>query len=148
MKRSISASQTHWYSSTSRCKGTQSSHMLSQLLTVAPSSSPETYDAADLSPKGEVLSYGDMLEEASTPKHNSGFFEKAILKATTQTIGGSTTNEVKVIANGHCHLTDRCRRVKGVWFCFGGWVFTRFVCLSYTKRNHSGGSFSGYGKIG
>lgn len=36
-----------------------------------------------------------------------------------------------MIANGHCHITEDCRRVSGVWLCFGG-----------------GGSFSGYGKGG
>ena len=35
----------------------------------------------------------------------------------------------KVVANGHCHISGDCRRIEGVWLCFGG-----------------GGSYSGYGK--
>jgi hypothetical protein len=36
-----------------------------------------------------------------------------------------------VIVNGHCHISEDCRRIKGVWNCFGG-----------------GSAFSGYGKEG
>lgn len=83
---------------------------------------------------------------------NSGFFEQAILSQgeligspvdgapsppmmdefwegeSEQTHGRS---ETKVIVNGHCHISDDCRRVQGVWMCFGG-----------------GAAYSGYGKDG
>lgn len=36
-----------------------------------------------------------------------------------------------MIVNGHCHISEDCRRIKGVWNCFGG-----------------GSAFSGYGKEG
>ncbi|KAG9037463.1 hypothetical protein FRB95_005402 [Tulasnella sp. JGI-2019a] len=92
---------------------------------------PEAYLPADMTSKGEVLSYGQMLEGEGSPKKNSGFFQNGILKATSPGPNGGTTNEVKVLAHGHCHITDQCKRVNGVWICFGG-----------------GGSFSGYSKIG
>lgn len=58
-------------------------------------------------------------------------------------------SEVKIVANGvspafllcrkstdgdswqHCHISEDCRRVKGIWLCFGG-----------------GAAYSGYGKAG
>ncbi|KAF9234987.1 Metallo-dependent phosphatase-like protein [Melanogaster broomeanus] len=45
--------------------------------------------------------------------------------------GAGAIPEVKVVANGHCHITEDCKRVQDVWLCFGG-----------------GGSYSGYGKVG
>jgi hypothetical protein len=35
-------------------------------------------------------------------------------------INGGYAREVKVVANGHCHITENCKRVRGVWLCFGG----------------------------
>lgn len=89
------------------------------------------------------------LESAGNAKKSDGFFEKGILKALESEHITNTIQEVKVIGNGHCHgmssflssliladtrfheVTENCRRVKGVWLCFGG-----------------GGSYSGYGKLG
>jgi len=90
---------------------------------------PEAYNDPDPDTQ-EVsrFSVGQQLDGKGSPLHNSGFFEDAILNVKESTVGPT---EVKVIANGHCHVTDRCRRVHGVWMCFGG-----------------GGSYSGYGKIG
>jgi len=31
-----------------------------------------------------------------------------------------SAREAKVISNGHDHVTDKCRRIEGVWNCFGG----------------------------
>jgi len=90
---------------------------------------PESYSPADVSPSGEELVYGEKLEGSGSSSKNGGFFEKALLKGPEG--DNLAVHEVKVVANGHCHLTDTCRRVKGVWLCFGG-----------------GSSFSGYGKIG
>ncbi|KAG8888128.1 hypothetical protein FRB98_008320 [Tulasnella sp. 332] len=78
---------------------------------------PEAYSNADMTSKGEVLSYGQMLDGNGGPKKNSGFFQNGILKTTAD---GQTTSEVKVLAHGHCHITDECKRVNGVWICFGG----------------------------
>ncbi|KIM83051.1 hypothetical protein PILCRDRAFT_819843 [Piloderma croceum F 1598] len=72
------------------------------------------------------------LEPKGAAKKNEGFFEKALLAAMeSEHLAKGSAREVKVVGNGHCHLTENCRRVKGVWLCFGG-----------------GGSYSGYSKIG
>ncbi|KAJ7504439.1 Metallo-dependent phosphatase-like protein [Mycena galericulata] len=93
---------------------------------------PETYDTADSGNSGRLLDFGiSGLEQKGDAKNSDGFFTKGILSALESDHVTSTTQEVKVIGNGHCHLTENCRRVKGVWFCFGG-----------------GGSYSGYGKLG
>ncbi|KAI0774766.1 Metallo-dependent phosphatase [Trametes elegans] len=94
----------------------------------------ESYAAADVDPStGRILDVGiHDLETPGSSKRQDGFFEKGLLQAleSDHRAGGRAT-EVKVVANGHCHLTENCRRVKGVWLCFGG-----------------GGSYSGYGKVG
>ncbi|KAH7335387.1 Metallo-dependent phosphatase [Rhizoctonia solani] len=91
-------------------------------------------EPADTNPEtSQTLDVGSAKEYGGSPK-DAGFFKNAILAApevpsTTETKGTGT--EVKVIANGHVHTADNCRRVKGVWTCFGG-----------------GGSYAGYGKLG
>ena len=95
---------------------------------------PETYNKPDLDPQTDrPLDAGiSNLDTPGNAKVNEGFFENGILKALeSDRTSGQLIPEVKVIGNGHCHLTENCRRVKGVWFCFGG-----------------GGSYSAYGKIG
>ncbi|KAF8577708.1 Metallo-dependent phosphatase [Ramaria rubella] len=91
---------------------------------------PETYNDPDIDPiSGKALDIGQQLEGSGAAKKNAGFFEKALLKAAETDEGYG--REVKVVANGHCHVSENCRRVKGIWMCFGG-----------------GGSYSGYGKVG
>ncbi|CAE6540487.1 unnamed protein product [Rhizoctonia solani] len=91
-------------------------------------------EPADTNPEtSKILDVGTAEQYGGSPK-DSGFFRNAILAApevpsTTETKGAGT--EIKVIANGHVHTADNCRRVKGVWTCFGG-----------------GGSYAGYGKVG
>ncbi|KAF7308825.1 AIP3 domain-containing protein [Mycena kentingensis (nom. inval.)] len=93
---------------------------------------PETYNTADMGKNGRPLDIGiSGQEDKGSAKESDGFFDKGILTALETDSSRDTTPEVKVIGNGHSHLTENCRRVKGVWFCFGG-----------------GGSYSGYGKIG
>ena len=110
---------------------------------------PESYAPADAGPNGAPLLVGERYEGSGASKTNGGFFEQGILKQGERVVDASAEApmdsfwdgefaaptsgrpEVKVIANGHCHITEDCRRVKGVWLCFGG-----------------GGSFSGYGKGG
>lgn len=110
---------------------------------------PESYVAADTGSDGKPLLVGERYEGSGASKTNGGFFEQAILKQGERVVAADADApmdsfwdgefaaptegrpEVKVIANGHCHITEDCRRVKGVWLCFGG-----------------GGSFSGYGKGG
>ncbi|KAA1475450.1 Metallo-dependent phosphatase [Dentipellis sp. KUC8613] len=94
----------------------------------------ESYGPADLDPKtGRTLDVGiHDMERSGAAKQNGGFFENGLLRAMeSEHSGAGIVPEVKVVGNGHCHLTENCRRVKGVWLCFGG-----------------GGSFEGYGKVG
>ncbi|KAG8792115.1 hypothetical protein FRC17_008645 [Serendipita sp. 399] len=89
----------------------------------------ETYSTPDIDPlSNKKLEIGEQLDDKGTPKKNDGFFEKGLLKAVENELGG---REVKIVANGHNHLTNSCRRVLGIWFCFNG-----------------GSSYSGYGKAG
>ncbi|KAG5647444.1 hypothetical protein DXG03_009374 [Asterophora parasitica] len=95
---------------------------------------PEAYATADTDPRTrkplDVGTHG--LEGPGNAKGSAGFFEKAVLQAQENDhVGKGNVLEVKAIGNGHCHVTENCRRVKGVWHCFGG-----------------GGSYSGYGKVG
>ncbi|KAL0953331.1 hypothetical protein HGRIS_004576 [Hohenbuehelia grisea] len=95
----------------------------------------ESYDIKpDIDPAtNKALDVGlHNLEKGGAPKRSDGFFEKALLKAKeSEHVSNEAIPEVKVVGNGHCHVTENCRRVKGVWLCFGG-----------------GGSYSGYGKPG
>ena len=65
---------------------------------------PEAYNPADSGPDGEQT-LGDQFDGEGSSKHNSGFFE--VLK--------KPETDVKILSHGHCHNTDRCRRVDGVW---------------------------------
>ncbi|EPT01283.1 hypothetical protein FOMPIDRAFT_1023369 [Fomitopsis schrenkii] len=94
----------------------------------------ESYAAADTDPiSGKPLDVGlHDIEGQGSAKKQDGFFHKGLLQAMeSDHRAGGNAREVKVVSNGHCHVTENCRRVKGVWLCFGG-----------------GGSYSGYGKIG
>lgn len=111
---------------------------------------PEAYDTpADVGAKLELLIVGNRLEGAGASKVNSNFFEQALMAQGELVATGSATApvdefwdgefsqetsgrpEIKVLAHGHCHLSEDCRRIKGVWVCFGG-----------------GGSYAGYGQAG
>ncbi|KXN86602.1 putative inactive purple acid phosphatase 29 [Leucoagaricus sp. SymC.cos] len=95
---------------------------------------PESYSKADIDPQSKKpLDVGiSGQEDPGNAKKNGGMFEKGILKATESAHkANGNALEVKAIANGHCHITENCRRIKGIWLCFGG-----------------GSSYSGYGKIG
>lgn len=104
----------------------------------------EVYDMKpDVGSDGNALVVGSGQEERGAPK-NGDFFSKGLLK---QTEIGSENDaagdaefkaaltealpEVKVILNGHCHTTDSCTRLKGIWSCFAG-----------------GSSYSGYSEKG
>ncbi|KAK4055185.1 Phosphatase dcr2 [Microbotryomycetes sp. JL201] len=102
----------------------------------------------DIGRDGNRLLIGNRYEGAGSPKKNSGFFKQGVVAQKEQVSleengpadgwwdgeSGPVTfgrPEVKVISNGHCHISEDCRRVDGTWLCFGG-----------------GGSYSGYGKPG
>ncbi|KAH7913045.1 Metallo-dependent phosphatase-like protein [Hygrophoropsis aurantiaca] len=94
----------------------------------------ESYSTADRNPHtGQLLDFGlHGLETPGASEKNDGFFSKGLLAALeSDHRAGGGVPEVKVVANGHCHITEDCKRVKDVWLCFGG-----------------GGSYSGYGKVG
>jgi hypothetical protein len=62
------------------------------------------------------------MDWAGASKHNSGFFHNGIKQAIDVPSGNrdgwtdaDKVNEVKVLSHGHCHNTDRCRRVDGIW---------------------------------
>ncbi|GAA5913525.1 hypothetical protein JCM8208_000701 [Rhodotorula glutinis] len=106
------------------------------------------YDAEiDVAPSGKRLRIGQRLEGDGASKTDSRFFEQAILAQGELPVSRDDTDtpvdafwdgeasapttgrpEVKVLAHGHCHISSDCRRVKGVWICFGG-----------------GATYSGYG---
>lgn len=109
---------------------------------------PQAYNSEiDVGPDGKRLRVGNRYEGSGASKTDSGFFEQAILaqgelpaprgdgdapvdafwdgEAASPTAGRP---EVKVLAHGHCHLTSDCRRVQGVWICFGGGATVRTLC--------------------
>ncbi|THH19807.1 hypothetical protein EW146_g1433 [Bondarzewia mesenterica] len=71
------------------------------------------------------------LEKPGAAKTNGGMFEKGLMHALESDHQASRIPEVKVVGNGHCHVTENCRRIQNVWMCFGG-----------------GGSYAGYSKVG
>ena len=80
------------------------------------------------------------METGKAATKNEGFFEKGLLKAMeSEHRSGGNLPEVKAVGNGHAHckrlgktvksivselirvtVTENCRRVKGIWLCFGG----------------------------
>jgi hypothetical protein len=81
---------------------------------------PEAYDDADIDEDGRELDVGEVFDIGSgASPTNSHMLDEGILQqnAMSPDTGeeGEEVPEVKVLAHGHCHLTERCRRVKGVW---------------------------------
>ncbi|KAF8956921.1 Metallo-dependent phosphatase-like protein [Flammula alnicola] len=114
---------------------------------------PESYSKADMNPKtGRPLDVGISGQEPpGHAKNSDGFFEKGILKAMeSEHVANGNVHEVKVIGNGHCHITENCRRVHGVWLCFGGggYVSISMSVIGCTNFQYLFSSYSGYGKIG
>lgn len=93
----------------------------------------ESYGTPDIDQRtGLPLDIGTSLEGSGAAKKSDGMFEKGLLAALeTDHRSGAAIPEVKAVANGHCHVTEDCKRIKDVWLCFGG-----------------GGSYSGYGRVG
>jgi len=102
---------------------------------------PEAYSKPDIHPQtGKPLDIGITgREHHGNAKKSDGFFDKGVLGAReSEHVASGNAPEVKVIGNGHCHcesivdvfllqkllsflpVTENCRRVKGVWNCFGG----------------------------
>ncbi|KAG8215016.1 Metallo-dependent phosphatase-like protein [Butyriboletus roseoflavus] len=94
----------------------------------------ESYGTPDTDSRtGQPLDIGlHELEGPGSAKNSDGMFDNGLTKALeSQNLAAGVIPEVKVVANGHCHITEDCKRVQDVWLCFGG-----------------GGSYSGYGKVG
>lgn len=111
---------------------------------------PEAYSKADVNPQTKkILDIGISGQELpGNAKNNDGFYEKGILQAMESDRQSlSNAPEVKAIGNGHCHcqschlfvhfllntfaiVTENCRRVKGVWNCFGGGGYVSSVLRS------------------
>ncbi|KAI6149292.1 Metallo-dependent phosphatase-like protein [Pisolithus tinctorius] len=93
----------------------------------------ESYGTPDIDQRtGLPLDIGTSLEGSGAAKKSDGMFEKGLLAALeSDHRSGAAIPEVKAVANGHCHVTEDCKRIKDVWLCFGG-----------------GGSYSGYGRAG
>lgn len=108
---------------------------------------PETYDTADTNPDTGLpldIGYHDLEGKGSALK-DDGFFDKGILQALeVEHNARGNTKEVKVIGNGHQHgndsssfsvntnstfisVTDNCRRIRGVWLCFGGGGYVSII---------------------
>jgi hypothetical protein len=83
---------------------------------------PEAYNDADIDEStNKPLNFGKQLDGKGASGTNGHFFEKGIQKAfESEDEQGSKVLEVKVIGTGHSHASDYCRRVSGVWMCFGG----------------------------
>ncbi|WVR04789.1 hypothetical protein IAU60_001801 [Kwoniella sp. DSM 27419] len=112
---------------------------------------PEAYADPDVEGfDAEPLDVGSQMDGEGSSKHNSGMFYngiKDVFEADQESPAdkeedadgwmegvegrGTRRTEVKVLSHGHCHNTDRCRRIDGVWMCFDG-----------------GSSYSGYGQLG
>lgn len=114
---------------------------------------PEAYNDPDQSLMGE-LNVGVQMDIVGSSKHNSGFFYNAI-KTTydseeTEGYFNKKTAEVKVLNHGHCHNTDRCRRVDGIWYVDHYLIpLNPLELISFLRMCFGGGSsFSGYGQLG
>ena len=71
--------------------------------------SQEAFSKADVDPRsGALLDLGLRdLESHGNSKGNDGFFHKALLQAKeSDHRGAGGIQEVKVVANGHCHSTS------------------------------------------
>lgn len=78
----------------------------------------EAYDDPDVDDEGNLLDVG-MTKDIGTgaSETNSHMLDKGILSEEAGIVQGEEGfgPEVRVLSHGHCHLTERCRRVKGVW---------------------------------
>ncbi|KAN0059924.1 Phosphatase dcr2 [Thecaphora frezii] len=103
---------------------------------------PEAFSPVDRDPTTQEAMIVGTREETATfdgAQSQSGFFdalvdihkrERAQHASATLDIA-ETGGSIKLLAHGHMHLNEDCRRIDGVWMCFAG-----------------GSSFAGYGKAG
>ena len=98
---------------------------------------PEAYDPADSSSlDGSPLDVGDQLDWAGSSPHNGGFFYKGIKALDAEEAEGTGVAEVKVLSHGHCHITDRCRRVGGIWWVFPLWKLQNLMAGCALTAGH------------
>ena len=79
----------------------------------------EYYDSdPDLDENAKPIEgWGSRIDMDGASQINSGFFNTANTRLRN---GLNAVNEIKVIAHGHCHVTDDCKLIEGTWICFGG----------------------------
>ncbi|PLW52856.1 hypothetical protein PCANC_08713 [Puccinia coronata f. sp. avenae] len=103
---------------------------------------PEAYARADINPTthGELV-FGNQREAPLSAEVGDHFFQNAILATSISDRHppNSTTfePEIKVIANGHAHATDTCRKHQGVYHCLSG-------LSSYSGAVDSKASYAGW----
>ena len=84
---------------------------------------PEAFNGTvDLDPRtGRELIVGERQEQRTLDGGQSrgGFFD-AVLNSDKADDTKTSGRDVQLIVHGHMHTNEDCRRVKGVWICFGG----------------------------
>lgn len=90
---------------------------------------PEAFDEPDRDAQGRPLSLGERKEAHTLlgAQLRRGMF-RALVK---QRADEKDAAGVRLLVHGHMHNNEDCRRVQGIWLCFGG-----------------GASYAGYGKLG
>lgn len=89
---------------------------------------PEAFDEVDSDAHGNGLVIGERQEKHSLlgAQLHRGLFDAAVLQRKEPDASG-----VQLFVHGHMHNNEDCRRVRGMWICFGG-----------------GASYAAYGKLG
>jgi hypothetical protein len=83
----------------------------------------EAYSEADKDGDSEPLDVGQDEGGVGYSEHNGGMFYNGIKASFEVDDDGNRQGwgevekvaQVKVLCHGHCHNTDRCRRVDGIW---------------------------------
>ncbi|WFD29543.1 Phosphatase dcr2 [Malassezia sp. CBS 17886] len=90
---------------------------------------PEAFDDVDVDSAGRPMQIGVREERAS---RLGGQLRRGIFDAAhNETQNAPNTPGVRLFVHGHMHNNEDCRRVRGIWLCFGG-----------------GASYAAYGKVG
>lgn len=100
---------------------------------------PEAYDDPDVDEAGREMDVGEVFDIGSgASKTNSHMLDNGILEQQALAEGEEGEGpEVKVLAHGHCHLTERCRRVKGVWYVLFASSLLKSVPCAYIRPQHA-----------
>ncbi|KAM5544309.1 hypothetical protein V8D89_001969 [Ganoderma adspersum] len=82
----------------------------------------ESYDAADVSPSSDwIVHVKQVLADSRAAKKSAGSLRAGLLQAPESSHrAGARVPQAKVVVDGRCHMSENCKRVNGVWLCFGG----------------------------